>query len=253
MNVSYVYDQTLHIMVGVGTLRNTPMNERRYTAYIGVDNTIDLQFKDRDRKPVDITLKTVVWQMTDPLTGEALIRKNAIISDSPKGHAQLQLLDHDTAGLSAGIYHVGIMLVGSDGTTSAGYTDLNYDARAEIELRTGAYEAFRSTDQTVSFSDPFTTTGYSGPVTAAGKVSEVSVLNTVAIYTTNYTGAVHLQTSLEEVPVNWNAIGDPAGRVYNNNSGIDTFNVDTRAKWLRIQYIPDITNTGTIDKVMCRA
>lgn len=110
MNVSYVYDQTLHIMVGVGTLRNTPMNERRYTAYIGVDNTIDLQFKDRDRKPVDITLKTVIWQMTDPVTGEALIRKTALISDGAKGQAKLQLLDHDTVGLAAGIYRVSCWL-----------------------------------------------------------------------------------------------------------------------------------------------
>ena len=253
MNVSYVYDQTLHIMVGVGTLRNTPMNERRYTAYIGVDNTIDLQFKDRDRKPVDITLKTVVWQMTDPQTGEALIRKTALTSDGSKGQAKLQLLDHDTVGLAAGIYHVGIMLVGSDGTTSASYTDLNYDARAEIELRTGAYEAFRSSDETVSFSDPFTTTGYSGPVKAAGKVSDVCILNTVAVYMTNYVGTIHIESSLEEVPVNWSALGDPSGYSYTGYSGIDTLNINSRAKWLRIKYIPDVTNTGTIDKVICRA
>ena len=253
MNVSYVYDQTLHVMVGVGTLRNTPMNERRYTAYIGVDNTIDLQFKDRDRKPVDITLKTVVWQMTDPVTGEALIRKNALVSDGSKGLAKLQLLDHDTVGLPAGIYHVGIMLVGSDGTTSASYTDLNYDARAEIELRTGAYEAFRNSDETLSFSEPFTTTGYSGPVKAAGQVSDVCSLNTIAIYMTGYKGFVHLESSVEENPINWSALGDPAGWEYNIYTGIDTFNITSRAKWLRIKYIPDITNTGTIDKVICRA
>jgi len=253
MNVSYVYDQVLHVMVGVGTLRNTPMNERRYTAYIGVDNTIDLQFKDRDRKPVDITLKTVIWQMTDPITGEALIRKTAFASDAAKGQAKLQLLDHDTMGISAGIYHVGIMLVATDGTTSASYTDLNYDARAEIELRTGAYEAFRSSDQTVSFSDPFTATGYSGPLKAAGQVSDVCILNTVAVYMTNYVGTIYIESSLEEVPVNWNLLGDPAGYSYTDYTGIDTFNINSRAKWLRIKYIPDITNTGTIDKVICRA
>lgn len=251
MTVAYVYEQTLDIMVREGTLRNTPMNERRYIAYIGVDNTIDLQFKNRDRKPYDITLKTVIWQMTDPITGEVLVRKTAPASDAAKGRARLVLLDHDTVGLQPGIYHVGVMMVSSDGTTAASYTDLNYDARAEIELCTGAYEQFRSSATTYQFSGPFDAPGYSEPLRATGSVSNVSTLNTAAVYMTNYTGSITWQICLEDTPVNWANIG--AAAVYSGFTGLADFNIDTRAKWLRITYNPDPLNAGTIDRVINRA
>jgi len=251
MTVAYVYEQILDIMVREGTLRNTPMNERRYIAYIGVDNTIDLQFKNRDRKPYDITLKTVIWQMTDPTTGDVLVRKPAPAQDAAAGRARLVLLDHDTAGLQPGIYHVGVMMVSSDGITAASYTDLNYDARAEIELRNGAYEQFRSSATTYQFSGPFDAPGSSEALRATGLVSNVSTLNTAAVYMTNYTGDVIWQTSLEDTPVNWADIGDTAS--YSGFTGIADFNIDTRAKWLRIRYNPDPLNAGTIDRIINRA
>ena len=264
MIVSYVYKQSMHVMVGTGTLRNTPMNERRYVAYIGVDNTIDIQFKNRDRKPVNITLKTPIWQITNPVTGEAWLRKNAVVTDGPNGLAQVKIAEHDMVGIEPGIYHLGIMLESTDGTTAATYTSTNYDARAELEIRTGAYEAFKEADETLSFSEVFVTPmnqqpptypGYSGSLKAAGQLGDNSTLTTVAMHMTNFTGNIHVQESLEVMPTYWfNAqISARGGWDYSSYTGVDTFNIDTRAKWLRISYTPDQMNTGTIDKVVARS
>jgi hypothetical protein len=264
MKVSYIYDQTIHVMVDTGNLRNTPMNERRYVAYIGVDNTIELQFKNSDRKPVNIALKTPLWQMTDPATGDVILRRYASVKNPADGLATLSISDHDLVGVEPGIYHLGISLESYDGTTEASYTDTNFDARAEIEIRTGAYAAFRISDETVSFSEPFTLLpgqprsiypGSSGSLKASGYLSDVSTLTTVAMYMTNFSGNIHVQECLEINPVNWfNAtISANGGWDYNSYTGIDTFNVDTRARWVRICYTPTVTNVGTIDKVSARA
>lgn len=249
MNVIYVYGQSLHIMVGAGTLRNTPMNERRYIAHIGVDNTIDLEFKDSDRKPVNILSKTVIWQMTDPVTGDILIRKNAPVSEGAIGRAKLELHDHDTVGIPAGIYHVGISLLSSDGTSAAGYMDQNYDARAEIELKTGAYEAFRVTNSTSVFES-----GISSSLPAAGRVSDVNMLNTLAVYMTNFTGTIYAETTLKiDFPGDtWHLVGGE-GWHYANYTGIGMFNIESRAMHIRIRSVPEITNVGSIDKFSCRA
>ena len=264
MKVSYVYNQSIHIMVGAGTLRNTPMNERRYVAYIGVDNTIELQFKNRDRKPVNITLKTPIWQITNPITGDALLRRNAVVTDGANGLASLNIMEHDLVGIEPGIYHMGILLESTDGTTTASYTDTNYDARAELEIRTGAYESFRVSDETLSFSEPFVTApgttrprypAFSGSLKASGQTTDTSTLTTIAMWMSNFSGTIYVQECLEANPVNWyNAqISSRGGWDYDSYSGIDTFNIDTRARWVRISYTPTLTNTGTIDKVAARS
>lgn len=255
----------MHVMVEAGTtLRNTPMNERRYVAYIGVDNTIDIQFKNRDRKPVDITLKTPIWQITDPSTGDSWLRKNAYVVDGPNGLAQVKILDHDMVGIEPGIYHLGILLESSDGTTTATYNNTNYDARAELEIRNNVYESFRSSDETLSFSEVFVTPpdqqraiypAFSGSLKASGQLSDNSTLTTVTIYMNNFTGNILVQECLEVMPLHWfNAqISTKGGWDYDSYTGIDIFNVDTKAKWIRIAYTPTITNAGTIDKVVARA
>jgi len=255
----------MHIMLDEGTtLRNTPMNERRYVAYIGVDNTIDLQFKNRDRKPVNITLKTPIWQITNPITGDAWLRKHALVTDGPNGLAQLNILEHDLVGVEPGIYHMGILLESSDGRTAATYTDTNYDARAELEVRDGAYESFRTSDDSLSFSQEFVTPpghsraiypGYSGSLKASGQLSDNSTLTTVVMYMTNFSGNVRIQESLDLIPTNWfdATISAQGGWDYDSFTGTDTFNIDTRAQWVRVSYTPSITNVGTIDKVGSRA
>lgn len=263
MHVSYIYDQSLHVMVGTGKLRNTPMNERRYVAYIGVDNTIELQFKNRDRKPVNIMLKTPMWQITNPRTGDAIMRKAATVLDGAAGLAAVKIMEHDLVGVEPGIYHMGVFLESSDGITTASYTDTNYDARAELEIRSGAYEPFRESDTTLSFTEPFFAPpghsrpiypAFSGSLKASGQNSDMGTLTTVAAWFSNYSGNVKLQGSLKANPIypaDWFDL--PISQDYDGHTGNDIFNVDSKIYWVRIAYNPTLTNVGTIDKVSARA
>jgi hypothetical protein len=71
---------------------------------------------------------------------------------------------------------------------------------------------------------------------------------------TGYSGNIKLQASLKANPVypaDWFDL--PVTQDYDSFTGVDTFNVDTRANWVRVAYNPTLLNSGTIDKVSARA
>ena len=55
----YIHTQHLLLISGPSKTRNAPMNNRILKVYKGVDNTINFDVKNEDRKPVKLTSQII--------------------------------------------------------------------------------------------------------------------------------------------------------------------------------------------------
>ena len=100
---------------------NPPMNDRKLSASKGVDNPFEIQILNSDRKPADLTDKTVKFTLSKVKAGSIYLEKELTavneakgiysglltrteLEDVPAGLAQLAFFVEDTAGLKTPLF-----------------------------------------------------------------------------------------------------------------------------------------------------
>lgn len=235
-------------------LGNMPMYDGQHKMHKGIDNTLRFKIRDTDRKPIDLTGKTVVFKMYDRQSRENVLFKYAVIENAAKGLASLTIPAADLLQLPEGFYRFAMYTV-QDGIEQIIYTDTNDNAKGVIELIDDVYPTIKETQETTTFFDDGTkmiSTIFDG---SADTIKSRS-LHTIAIYYNGFTGTVKIQGDLSEqhstADNDWFDLSPDLvydnDIVVNNETGIQAYVVQANVNWLRVVY----TGTGTIEKIQVR-
>jgi len=114
-------------------LGNTPMFDGMHKLHKGIDNTLRFKIKDTDRKPIDLTNKTVIWKMYDRESRENVLFRYPVITNAQKGLCSLTIQTADTIMLPEGFYQFAMYTV-ENGVEQIIYTDTYDNAKGTIEV-----------------------------------------------------------------------------------------------------------------------
>lgn len=264
----YNFTQTIEVTMTTQNTQNIniPLTDTDFKVYKGVDNTIGFVVKDENRRPIDLTDKTVTIIIHNYNSGSHLLTKDANIINAKCGKIQVILLASEISDWPLGYQRYSLIVESSNGSSQPVYLDVNSNASGFFELMGGVVPEPK--DSVIIEGDNWT------PVTETpgGNTIYISCaypgdayycntdgLHTVAIYSENFTGKFYVQGSLEEsVTTNdtdwfdiWLHQLHPEYEL-NESTGIEAFNFVGSIRWIRFIYDPAPTNTGSIVKVAYR-
>lgn len=240
---------------------NLPNNRFDINVYKGDNNTIDFVVRDTDRKPISLIDKTLTAWITNIQNNELVLKRDLIVIDDTAGQVRLCLFDGDLLNWATGFYQYAITFLQDDGKQGFVYTNQAFRALGTFELRDGVIPATAFTIEITIFNfnmgdffdntdDSFVSTAVSG----AAQTNLTNSLHTVAIYLTAYCGTVTIEATLDEtVPTNpdsWYIVSTLP--FTSPTTGIQHVNFDANINWVRFRHLPDLLNTGTLDKVLYR-
>lgn len=251
----YQYNQRAEILIPErrGTTYYGPDNHKPLVCYRALNIDFDFYVKNTDRKPQSLHNKTYTCDIIDRTSLASVINKQLIPHDYDNGLLVLHLDHEETSQLEAKLYDVQITY--RDLTTPAGSyggtSDQNSRLTFVLEVRDGALR-FRPSEEVTTFSqsgDDFYGGRMSGPKQNANRTG----LQTAQVKMTNYTGVYKFQGTLSIQPTDsdWFDITGQSYTVTGATTGYHTFN--GQYHWVRLVHTPDVTNAGTLDKVVYRS
>jgi hypothetical protein len=245
--------------------RNSKVYDRRISLHKGVSTPVSFTFKNEDQKAQDITSKTYEFNMIDSETSSSVLTRNLTILDdgsttSTKGTASVTITEGDLLDLDAKFYNFSVREVKSDNSREVTYADTGYNASGTLEILDGAYPDFASSTSVSAF-----TVGTDGPLTKTsgsidGKpgINNNKALHTIAIYTTNLSGALRVQGTMSATPANSDYFditvdGEATPTItFSDSSTVTNYNFYGVYSNIRFSWDNDTDNTGTIDKILYR-
>jgi len=250
----YQYNQRADILAPSrrGTTYYGPDNHKPLVLYRGLNIEFDFFVKNTDRKPQ--TLHNRVWEAyINDRNGNTIIRKDLIPVDYDSGKLLLKLDHEETLQLEVKLHDIVIIynetgIAGSYGSAS----DQHFRLTFVLDVREGVLQSQPSTDITAFTQDA--DDYYGGRMKGPAQTANRTGLNTAQVYTTNYTGTYKFQATLSLQPLSsdWFDVPNQSYTV-SANTGTSYHNFYGNYYWLRLVHTPDITNTGTLDKVVLRA
>lgn len=236
-------------------LGNMPMYDGTHKLHKGIDNTLRFNIKDTDRKPIDLTNKTIIWKMYDRESRENVLFRYPAVTNAAKGMCSLQIMTSDTIMLPEGFYQFAMYTV-EDGVEQIIYTDTYDNAKGTIEVCDDIYPEFDDSQETETFYETngtFVTSTFDG----SGNTIKSKSLHTFALYFDGFTGDVAIQGDLSTQPStndnDWfdltpDLMYDADIRV-NNETGVIGYVVHANVNWIRISFTK---SAGEITKVLLR-
>lgn len=183
------------------TLRNHVVYTRTVKLYKGITNTVKIQFKNRDQKPVNVTGFAIKFSMFDENGASTVIAKDCVIVDAVKGIATVTLTEADLMPCRSEFFNYSVLLVYPDETELAVYADDNYTVRGQIQLLAGHYPEFKASIDTGISS--LAVPGHPAVYTSATIVDSIgrrnSAYHTAQFYFDNFSGQIEIQGTLDPV------------------------------------------------------
>lgn len=189
-----------------------PVYQRIVTVYKGIDNPLQFKLINADQKPVSMANYTPMFVAYDS-DQNLIIERSGTVTETEttnRGMFTITLTDADTRNVSTQYMSYAIYLVNEQtGNRIVSYANSHFDAAGTIHLKDGVYPiASQSIEENnfLSFEidnvDHWTTNSIeTGPAINAHDSTQ-----TIAVYTTGYTGKIIVQASLDpqiSVPVKW--------------------------------------------------
>ena len=231
----------------------------------GVDNYLDFNIKNQDQKNIDITDDYLVLNILSPETQELIIQKEGSqVTDSSyvNGRVRFNISKSDLDNIEPGFYQISLIKENRTyldvdnyivDSSTAYFINTNFDTMTTLEVMSGiigepkpsfVIDEFTKEWQAV---DDEPEVYYSSIIDAKPETSYVTSIHTFAFYSTNYTGDVTIETSLDEggSPKNW-----IEQTVFTPTDPIEYKNVEGKFNYFRIKYSP---TEGTLDKIVYRS
>ena len=264
--LSYPQRTILMYAEGFSRTQNMPFNTTRKTIYKGVDSTLGFDIKNQDRKPVNLLDKTILVNVMQVRTGQLLFQRRARIVDAVAGFCEVDIYSSDLIGMASGIYQLSAVAYESNGMAKSLYTDNNRKAVLELEVVDGAYPKFvESVDLTFAqLGDSWISQAVPGNL----QKNNVNLMHTIQIKVTNWKGKFKALVCLDydsggnyfpvkfvndAMEIDFNPPYDVPGFSDRWPDGtVEGWNFVTNARWIKIMYTPDSSNTGTVDRVIYR-
>jgi hypothetical protein len=245
------------------TRHHAGYTDRKIRWYQGVDNLLDLTVSGDDRRPFSLLHKEIMFTLWDSYTGTTIFKRRAIPTTAENGEARLTIFARDLMTSPPGIYTLSATVVDGRGLETALTWDRAYKAGWDIEICEAIIPFSRSTfeitewpvDLTQSVTDEFASSSTEGP---SYYRKDTSLFST-AVYASNFSGTVKVQGTLDENITGNTMWADLVPQdatsaliTYAGYTGIDPFNYYGGVRWLRTVITTDVTNAGTLDKILIR-
>lgn len=242
---------------------NMPFHGGEFRLHRGVGNVVEFQVKNRDRKSVDITNDTLVVCIRDTANNQMLLWKGLEIIDGPKGKAKLTVLPTETVDWQIGSYHYSVLMWdGISQYENLLYMDEAFRGMGTVYLSESALPAPITSYEITTFTPvgrlhaqpPY----YVSSVYPGSSLTDyLNTQQTFAVYCRDYTGKLWVEASIEETmpdESDWFVIDltDTPEWDAHHYTGVMPFSVDACLTWVRFVYRPDVTNRGTVDKILYR-
>ena len=271
-NPVYLYVNKLDVFTTPTDTWSTERYRRVYNRNLkifrGVDNRIDIQVRNNDQKASNIVGSTLVFNLVGQDTKDLVLQKDFTAMDLATGKVTVIVTAQELLDLDIGFYNYSIIKEvrsddGTDYTVTSRmplYMDSQYDTIGTLEITGDVYGGVSDSVNvnTFNYTNPFSQ-GASEPfpfytseiIDARPNTSPAYPIHTFQFYTTNYTGTVEIQASLDAQgatprETKWATVAtvDLLTEQYKNVTG--------KYNWFRIKHIPATTNTGTVDKILYR-
>jgi hypothetical protein len=272
----YLYTNKLVVTLDLDENRgvNNVMYQRTLTIQKGLKNTVQIQFKNSDQKPVPVTDMTFVFNAFSNDNRTLLSKRLEIVDDgttlATRGLATLTISESDTLDLDTTFYKFSITALDSDGSYMPAYSNTYYGIAGTLEVKSevlpvlmpsteiNAWWVYRNANpdaQRFEF--------YSGNYQAHAGFKSNEALHTAAIYMTGFTGDVIIQGTLDNSPASpghanrgyseiRDLVTEPSGDSwailnalsYDNFTGIDYVNWSGNFTNVQVKWIPKSKNIG---------
>lgn len=259
---------------GCPVTNNTPLNNQVQKLHKGVDNVIHFRVLNRDRKVVDVSHMSVRARLVNVENNERVLERYCDLL-SGKGELQLRIREGDLVNIAPGFYNVVITgceplvpgTVGEDYFTPF-YIDGGQNIVATVEVVGSADTTPIPT--TVLLPGDWTPNStregmaifmkyYSSAIPGSRVRNYLNGTHTFAVYTTEFTGTLQLLASLDVSPPETYNDYFPIDLqsatniiTFDNYTGVTAHSFSGNYMWFKFVYSKDVTNSGTLDKVMIR-
>ena len=272
-NPVYLYVNKLDVFTTLTDTWSTERYRRVYNRNLkifrGVDNRIDIQVRNSDQKASNIAGSTLVFNLVSQDSKDLVLQKDFTVMDLATGKVTIIVTADELLDLDIGFYNYSIVKEVRSTVDSTDYVvnskmplymDSQYATVGTLEITGDVYGGVANSlvVDTFNYTNPFTQ-GATEPfpfytseiIDAAPNTSPAYPIHTFQFYTTNYTGTVQIQASLDaqgatprDTKFSTVATVDLANEKYKNVTG--------KYNWFRIKHIPALNNTGTVDKILYR-
>jgi hypothetical protein len=232
---------------------NLPMNSNDFKIYKGLRNPIEFLIRDADRKPLDVTGKTITLVMYDQKTDTNLFTGIATSVNPTTGYCQFVITPDIIESWSPAVYRYTVVL--TDATLEYPlYTDTNERFSGSFLLEQGVafvprdsetvtYDSLSLTSTYVSYLN-LQTIRYSSPLPGSVPVGNYSAISTVVANFQNYTGSFEIQGSLD--------IGSPDEGSwftiqtynYDHHTAVENYTFTHNTQWIRFWLINSNDNNN---------
>ena len=250
------------------------MYQRSLELQKGVNNTVQLQFKNSDQKRIDISTQSFVLNVYDPVDHKLKLTKNVTVLDNAstttnvlKGLAEVTFTELDIRDIEAKDYKFSVTKAEDDGTYSPAYSNTYYGVAGTLKIKDDVYSVLKPSIAITSFQRNFNTTSFNweyftGNIRLSPETIPGPALHTMAFYLNRYKGTVIIEGTLENTPGNYANYFTLATKTYNGKTGPDYVNFNGVFSSVRLKYIPnkdpvtqnngEPTTSGSLDKVLYR-
>lgn len=225
--------------------------QRNLKIYRGVDNRIDIQTKNLDQKPFDISGFSLVFNIINQETQALLLQKECEVKSTSQGKLYVTLSADDMLSLDPGFYQYSLVKEVRNNIDSTEYTvtareilylDSQYGTQGTLEIfgnllgETKPSVIIREFREDISQDGVDPSIYYSSIIDAKPKLSTESTVHTFRFYMTDYDGEVYIQGSQSEGanPHEWRDI--VAYEVL--ASDLQYATVTGKYNWLRVSHTP---------------
>ena len=235
---------------------------RSMKLYKGIDNSFMMKLMNGDQKLLDVVGQTLWWQLLDRDTAELKFKTSVTVEGTMNSHVTIPVTEGDLEPLLSGHYMYSAYLEDDNGVRTVLYADSQFGASVPVEIVENAFPQILPSQQVLSsefitaenidYVEPDDSL-YTSALNGQPDLNGNTALHTVAFYATGYEGQVEIQVTLENGVTDittWTvletlSITTSDAILYHNFNGI--------FGWVRFRMIPDVANTGTVDKILYRS
>jgi len=198
-----VNNRTVVVLDEAGfTVEFRPVYQRNLYVYKGIDNVLQFQVKNADQKPVNITSYTPRFVAFDENSNQVLDINGVLLDDdssATRGTFKVIIPENNLLNLKQQYLTYNIYMEDADNEKVLTYANEWFDATGVIYLSSRAFPGPRATGEINTFSkvSPSLDEWTSESLDAQPGINGNEALHTVAVYTSEYTGDVVVQGTLE--------------------------------------------------------
>jgi hypothetical protein len=265
----YLYTNRYSVILDLDNNRgvNNVMYQRNLIFQKGLKNKVQIQFKNSDQKPVDVSSGTFYFKMfTDdnimPFQPKQLTVIDDGVTTSTRGLAVLTLSESDTLDVPAQNFNFSITSLDSEGNYNPTYANTYYGVSGTAEIRDDAEPYLTPSVETTTFEpyrdSPKDRTGvvqynwwsFHSVNLGANPAFNTNIgLQTISYYLTNFKGRVEIYATLQNDPSGIGNANEQFALLMSipyatNTTGVKYTNISGNYTYFKVKYIPDADNTG---------